>query len=107
MRRKKKNVYKFGAKKHSRRGKISLLLAMLSLFAAIGMIIVSVENGGNAGEYIGKAGIFALMAAAVSLLIGLVSLGEDSYKLFPVLGSICSGLVLAGWTAVYVIGFYI
>ncbi len=45
------------------------------------------------------------MMAALSLVIGLASLGEDSYKLYPVLGSVCSGLTLAGWVAVYVLGF--
>lgn len=106
MRRKRKNAYKFGDKKHSKRGKLSLLLAVLSLLAGIVMIGISIQNGGNANQYIGSAGLFALMVPCVSLPIGLVSLGEDSYKLFPVLGSICSGLVLAGWVAVYVLGFY-
>ncbi len=106
MRRKRKNAYKFGDKKHSRRGKISLLLAVLSLLAGIGMIAVSIQSGGNASPYIGCAGVFTLMISIVSVIVGLVSLGEDSYKLFPVLGSICAGLALAGWVAVYVLGFY-
>ncbi len=106
MRRKRKNAYKFGDKKHSKRGKISLLLAALSLLAGIIMIGISIQSGGNASPYIGSAGLFALMVSFASLLIGFVSLGEDSYKLFPVLGSVCSGLALAGWVAVYVLGFY-
>ncbi len=106
MRRKRKNAYKFGDKKHSKRGKISLLLAALSLLAGIVMIGISIQNGGNANPYIGSAGLFALMVSFASLLMGFVSLGEDSYKLFPVLGSVCSGLALAGWVAIYVLGFY-
>lgn len=106
MRRKRKNAYKFGDKKHSKRGKVSLLLAVLSLLAGSVMIGISIQNGGNANQYIGCAGLFVLMVSFVSLLIGIVSLREDSYKLFPVLGSICSGLALAGWVAVYVLGFY-
>lgn len=105
MRRRRKNAYKFGAKKHSRKGQISLILAVLSFLAGIGMVIVSVQNGGNANEYIGSTGLFALMVSVVSLIMGLVSLGEETYKLFPVLGSICSGIVVAGWTAIYVLGF--
>lgn len=106
MRRKRKNAYKFGDKKHSKRGKISLLLAVLSLLAGIVMIGISIQNGGNANHYIGSAGLFALMVAFASMFIGFISLGEDSYKLFPILGSVCSGLVFAGWVAVYVLGFY-
>ncbi len=107
MRRKKRNIYKFGDKKHSRRGKISLFLALLSFFAGVVMVIVSIQNGGNANVYIGSAGLFSLVVAVCSLINGLASLGEDSYKLFPVLGSICSGLALAGWVAVYVLGFLV
>lgn len=105
MRRKKRKIYKFAAKKHSRRGEISLVLAILSFLAGISMIVISVQSRGNANVYIGCAGLFSLLIAIVSLFMGLVSLGEDSYKLFPVLGSVCSGLTVAGWVAVYVLGF--
>ncbi len=105
MRRKRRNIYKFGDKKHSRRGKVSFFLALLSFFAGVVMIVISIRHGGNANAYIGSAGLFSLMMAALSLVIGLASLGEDSYKLYPVLGSVCSGLTLAGWVAVYVLGF--
>lgn len=106
MRRRRKNIYKFGDKKHSKKGKISLVMAVLSFLAGIGMVIVSVQSGGNVNEYVGSAGVFSLLVSIVSLLMGLVSLGEDSYKLFPILGSICSAFVLAGWTVIYVLGFY-
>lgn len=108
MRRKRRNIYKFGDKKHSRRGKLSLFLALLSFCAGVVMVIISIQHAGNANAYIGSAGLFSLMVAASSLVIGLASLGEDnSYKLFPVLGSIFSGLILTAWAAVYVLGFLI
>lgn len=102
-----KNSYKFADKKHSKRGKISLSLALLSLLAAITMVALSIQNAGNASVYIGSAGLLALILTVVSFVIGISSLLEDSYKLFPVLGSICSGLMLAGWVTVYVLGFYV
>ena len=105
MRRKKKNSYKFAGKKHSKRGKISLTLALVSVLAGIGMVALSIQKGGNASVYIGSAGLFALLLSAVSLMIGLTSLKEESYKLFPVLGSVCSGITLAGWLVIYLIGF--
>lgn len=107
MKRKKKNSFKFAGKKHSKRGKISLVLALCTVFAGIGMVVFSIQNGGNADVYIGTAGLAMLLLSGVSLLIGLSSLREESYKLFPVLGSICSGITFAGWVAVYVLGFYL
>lgn len=106
MKRKKKTSFKFAGKKHSKRGKLSLSLAVCSCIAAIGMVVFSIQSGGKANVYVGCAGLFTLLLSAVSFLIGLTSLREESYKLFPVLGSICSGLILAGWVAIYVLGFY-
>ncbi len=105
MRQKKKNGFKFAGKKHSRRGKISLLLALASVLAGVGMVAFSIQNDGNASVYVGSAGLFALFISLASLVIGLSSLKEESYKLFPVLGSVCSALTLAGWVAVYMLGF--
>ena len=55
--------------------------------AAIGMVTLSIQNAGNASVYIGSAGLLALMLTVVSFVMGLSSLLEESYKLFPVLGS--------------------
>lgn len=107
MRRKKRNAYKFAHKKHSRLGKVSLALALLSFAAAAGMILYSIQCGGNANVYVGSGGLLALILTAVSFMIGLFSLRGEDYKLYSVLGSVASGLMLAGWAAVYVLGFYI
>lgn len=106
MKRRKKNVYKFAGKKHSKRGKVSLALAVLSFLSCIALVALSVRNQGNASVYIGSAGLFSLILSAASLFIGLSGFGEEYYKLFPVLGSVCSGIILAGWAALYVMGFY-
>ncbi|MEY8515694.1 DUF6142 family protein [Lachnospiraceae bacterium 29-84] len=105
MKRKKKVSYKFAGKKHSRRGKISLGMAVASALAGAFMVAISMKERGNADVYIGSAGILSLLLAAVSLVVGISSFREESYKLFPALGSICSGLVLAGWVAIYALGF--
>ena len=107
MRRKKRNAYKFADKKQSKKGKVSLALALLSFLSAVAMIIFSIQSGGKATVYIGSGGLLALILTAVSFMIGLSSLSGEDYKLFSVLGSVSSGLMLAGWVAVYVLGFYI
>ncbi|MCI8300318.1 MAG: hypothetical protein HFI69_08205 [Lachnospiraceae bacterium] len=107
MRRKKKNVYKFAHKKHSTKGKVSLGLAVLSLLSGIAMIVYSIESNGQANVYVGSGGLLALILTAVSFLLGLSSLKGEDYKLFSILGSVSSGLMLAGWVSVYVLGFYI
>lgn len=106
MRRKRRKNYKFADKKHSKLGKVSFGLALLSFLAGIGMIVLSVNDKGNSSVYVGSAGVLALILTAASFLLGLSSLRGEDYKLFSVLGSVCSGIMLAGWVAVYVLGFY-
>ena len=53
MKRKKKNSFKFAGKKHSKRGKLSLSLAVCSCIAAVGMVVFSIQSGGQANVYIG------------------------------------------------------
>ena len=106
MRRKKRNVYKFAHKKHSKLGKVSFALALLSLLSEIGMIMLSIQKEGNANVYVGSAGLLALILTAMSFIMGLCSFKGEDYKLFSVLGSVSSGIMLAGWVAVYVLGFY-
>ena len=71
MRRRKKNIYKFAEKRHSKKGKVSLALAVLSLLAGIGLVVFSVQNQGNATVYTGSIGLFSLLLAAVSSVIGI------------------------------------
>ncbi len=51
MKRKKKNSFKFAGKKHSKRGKLSLSLAVCSCIAAVGMVVFSIQSGGQANVY--------------------------------------------------------
>ncbi len=105
--RRKRNSYKFAGKKHSGRGKASLALAGLSVLSGVALVALSVQDRGNASVYVGSAGLFSLLLAGAALILGLSGFGEDRYKLFPALGSVCSGLALAGWAAVYALGFYL
>lgn len=101
----KRRSYKFTGKKHSRRGLLSFVLALCSVLSGIVMIVISFENHGNANVYIGSAGLFSMMVSAAAFVIGITSFHEESYKLFPVLGSLCSGLVLVSWVGIYIMGF--
>lgn len=108
MRRKKRTSYKFTEKTHSKRGIRALGMALLSIIIGISVVVISFENAGNASVYVGSAGIFSLVLSFVALIFGIKSLGEeDSYKIFPGLGTFFSAVAFLGWLAVYVVGFYI
>ncbi len=105
--RRKRNSYKFAGKKHSAKGKVSLALGLLSALAGIALVAASVREAGNASVYVGSIGLLSMFLACASLVIGISGFGEDTYKLFPILGSLCSALALAGWAAIYALGFYL
>lgn len=108
MRRKKRTSYKFTEKTHSKRGIRALAMALLSIIIGISVIVVSFKNAGNASVYVGSAGIFSLILSFVALILGIKSLGEEeSYKVFPGLGTFFSAVAFFGWLAVYMVGFYI
>lgn len=105
MRRRKRTSYKFTEKTHSRRGKRSLGMALISIIIGISVIVISYRNAGNASIYVGSAGIFSLILSFVALIMGIRSLREeDSYKVFPGLGTLFSGVAFLGWLAVYGLG---
>ena len=108
MRRKKRTSYKFTEKSQSKRGIRSLGMALISIIIGISVVVVSFRNAGNASVYVGSAGIFSLILSLVALITGIKSLREEeSYKIFPGLGTFFSAAAFLGWLAVYITGFYI
>lgn len=108
MRKKKRTSYKFTEETHSRQGIRSLGLAVISILIGISVVVISFQNAGNASVYVGSAGIFSLLLSFVALVMGIRSLREEeSYKIFPGLGTFFSGIAFLGWLSVYMLGFYI
>jgi heme A synthase len=98
--------YKFAKKAHSFRGFLALSLAAVSIIIGIVLIVISYQNNGSSNAYFGSGGLFALVIALSAFILGLLSLGEEeSYRWFPVAGTIASFIALGGWTGLYVVGF--
>ena len=107
MARRHRRTYKFTEKTQSKRGVCALLLALLSAGVLVGVIAFSYWNRGEGSIYMGCVGVYALVAALLSFVLALCSIGEEnSYKLFPVLSTFVSFLITGAWVALYVIGYY-
>lgn len=108
MRRKKRISYKFTEKTHSKRGIRAFGMALISIIVGISVVVISFKSAGNASVYVGSAGLFSLVLSFVALIIGIKSLKEEeSYKIFPGLGTAFSAIAFLGWLAIYLAGFYI
>ncbi|MCI5620111.1 MAG: DUF6142 family protein [Lachnospiraceae bacterium] len=106
MRRKKGfRKYKFTEKTLSKQGLTAFVLAALSIFSCVLMVSGSSRSGGNLGVYIASTGILAWIVAVVALVLAIRSLKEEnSFRTFPYLGTVFSGLAVLMWTAIYVRG---
>ena len=106
MRRKRRKNYKFTEKKHSGTGTAALVLSFVPLALFFYAVAVSYLKGGQAPQQIGCIGIAAVLSALWTLRISVrEARKENILKKVPVTGAVLSLLMLAGWTAVYVIGW--
>ena len=87
----KKRMYSFAKEKHSGKGILSTILGTLSLviFAVLAWLAYYLD--GQGGVYLGS--------------IGLMGFGENNVRyLFPKIGSILGGIMVALWVFVVLIG---
>ena len=98
--------YKFTQKKHSGPGAAALVLSFAPLVMFGYAVWISYAQGGHAPEKTGCIGIAAMLAACLTLRVSVrEARKENVIKRVPVTGAVMSVLMLAGWTAVYVIGW--
>lgn len=103
--RKKRGNYKFTEKTQSKRGIAGFAIAAVSIGILSYVVWNSFSHEGAGSMYLGSAGVTSMLLSVVAVVVSVMSLGEeDSFKLFPYLGTFCSGMVLAAWIALYVIG---
>ena len=92
MRNRRRRGYKFTEKKHSRQGILATVLALALLVWYL--------------AYYGSAGVVAMIATFVVLVIAAKSLREeDSFQLFPRLGLGLTLLDMVCWIGTYIWGF--
>ena len=101
----KRRGYKFTEKTQSKKGIAAFILAAISISILVYVVVNSFHRGGNGSMYLGSAGVSSMLIAFVSVAIAVLSLKEeDSFKLFPYLGTVTSFLAAGTWIAIYVAG---
>ncbi len=104
-RRRSGHSYKFTEKTHSMRGVVAILLSVLSLAACGWMLWYSYYSGGNAGIYIGSAGMFGFFVAVTSFILAVLSVKEpETFRIVPYSSLVLSVLTVAVWVSLYVSG---
>lgn len=103
--RKRRGNYKFTEKTQSKRGIAGFVIAAVSIGIFAYVVWNSFSHEGAGSMYLGSAGVTSMILSVVAFVLAVMSLREeDSFKLFPYLATLCSGLSLAAWIALYVMG---
>ena len=94
-------------KKHPPLGIVSTIIAVLSFALFATVCIVSGENGGNAGLYVGVIGILCLILSIIGFILAWISLHQDDIRaVFPTIGSVINGLLTISYMLLYVLGTF-
>ena len=89
----KKRMYSFAKEKHSGKGILSTILGTLSLVIFAVLAWLAYYPAGQGGVYLGSIGLLGM------------GFGENNVRyLFPKIGSILGGIMVALWVFVVLIG---
>ena len=103
-RRGKQNI-QFSNRTHPKFGIISLILGAIAFIILFVLCLISGAERGNAGGWIGVAGIWTMVLAIVGFVMAVRSYRlEDIYRITPTLGSVFNGIVVVAMMLLYVIG---
>ena len=113
MRNRRRRGYKFTEKKHSRQGILATVLALALLVWYLVFLKLAFQGGGSLSAYYGSAGVVAMIATFVVLVINhflciyilFILREEDSLQLFPRLGLGLTLLDMVCWIGTYIWGF--
>lgn len=98
----KKRMYSFAKEKHSGKGILSTILGTLSLVI---FAVLAYYLDGQGGVYLGSIGLLGMVFAVSSVVFGLMGFGENNVRyLFPKIGSILGGIMVALWVFVVLTG---
>lgn len=105
MRKKSDTNLSFGELKVSQKGILSVILGILSLAAAVSLIVISGIQKGNAGKIVGACGIVAVVAAVIGVCYGVLGTKEADCKHMPAyIGFIINLVLLVSWGCLFAIG---
>lgn len=101
-----KRRYRFTKKEQSKDGIFSFQMAILSFLLLVADVIFSFARGGKAGYLAGVIGLVALLFSMYGFYVGMKSFSDTkkASTLFPVIGSISSGVMVVVWITLFLNG---
>lgn len=97
--------YSFTKKKEAEKGKVSVIMAVLSLLLFAAAVVTAFSLEESLGFVTGGICFFAALLSIYGFIVGLMSFSEElkSHKT-SIIGSIANGILMILWLGVYLTG---
>lgn len=97
--------FKFAKKVYAKKGKLSSVLAGVSLVLFFAAGILSFAFRGKAGVYVGGIALMAMLFSVYGFYLGLSGYSEkECSHIFCTVGAIANGILMVVWLALFLIG---
>ena len=97
----------FSESKTSQKGIFSVVLGIISLLAALVLVIISSSSRGNAPAAVGACGIVAIIASIIGVVYSILGAKEkDRDRLPAYIGFIMNLIITIAWACLFAIGLY-
>lgn len=102
----KKRSYMFTDKTHSIEAMMSVIIGIIILVTVLVLSIKSSQLGGNGPILYGIISFFAMIVSFAAFIVAAMTLRDkETFRVFPMLGTILNGVLFITLFVLYMMGF--
>ena len=97
--------YAFAKKREAQQGKLSAVLAAVSLVLFVTAVLLAFFLQGQYGYIVGGISLCAMLLSVYGFAMGLKSFSEENrLHRTSMIGSIANGIIMIGWLGIFLLG---
>lgn len=97
--------YAFTKKREAQKGKLSAVLAVVSLVLFVTAVLLAFFWQGQYGYIVGGISLCAMLLSVYGFAMGLKSFSEENrLHRTSMVGSIANGIIMIGWLGIFLLG---
>ena len=97
--------YAFAKKREAQQGKLSAVLAAVSLVLFVSAVLLAFFSQGQYGYIVGGISLCAMLLSVYGFAMGLKSFSEENRThRTGMIGSIANGIIMIGWLGIFLMG---
>lgn len=102
----KKRSYMFTDKTHSIEAILSVIIGVAILITLLVLSVKSSQSGGNGPILYGIISFFSMIVSLGAFIVAAMTLRDkETFRVFPVLGTILNGVLFIALFVIYMMGF--